>query len=66
MLLYGETGAKTESDVPRITHHFNIRDLPGDPACKTVLLITPLILGKMVEQGLIRKVGTKRWTRYVL
>ena len=43
MLLYGETGAKTESGVSRITHHFDIRDLPGDPACKTVLLINPPI-----------------------
>ena len=40
MLLYGENGTKTEHAAPRIAHHFNIQDLPGDPACKTVLLIT--------------------------
>ena len=39
MLLYGENGTKTEHAAPRIAHHFNIQDLPGDPACKTVLLI---------------------------
>jgi hypothetical protein len=41
MLFYGENGSKTECAMPRIAHHFNIRDLPGDPVCKTVLLINP-------------------------
>ena len=39
MLFYGENETKTECAVLRIAHHFNIRDLSGDPACKTVLLI---------------------------
>jgi len=39
MLFYGENGTKTERAVPGIAHHFNIRDLPGAPACKTILLI---------------------------
>ncbi len=65
-------GAPAVSDEERVLAHLWEHGAITNSECRELLGLADderrarYVLGKMVKQGLIRRVGTKRWTRYEL